>query len=387
MLMKLIARGPTILLFFLFLLAPAFWYVTRYPKIEPLEEFRTLAARPRVEDYFGAGKPGFLEFTKQADAWFTDQFPTRPLWVRMYTQALYAFRESDQVHIGSQGWLFYRTVLDHETPALEAKDAVFREQLIDKFVQLSDLMEQRGITLVVMPVALKARYYPEFLPASAAHAKRFRFFDTFMDEFVRDGRVDVIDTRAALQDARARGLKIFHKTDFHWTDAGGAAALRLVAKDLATRDGDPALADLWRYDYVIEKNVSGGQARALPLFRKPTETTVGVKPTAPRTSFDEATDQPWAEWSGVAVAGQGRRISPVVVYGDSFFDAGVRSGFFSLFSAFSRGRIHVHDPIELYRNRPAGTRYFVWEYITSGTIGADATADRIISALQRDPNL
>lgn len=385
--MKLLTRGSTVLLFFAFLLAPTFWYVTRYPQIEPLEEYRALAARPKTEDYFGVGKPGFLEFTKQIDSWFSDQFPTRPFWVRVYTQALYTFRESDQVHIGSNGWLYYRTVIDQETPALESASPDFRKQLIDKFARLSDLMEQRGITLVVMPVALKARYYPEFLPASAAHARNFKFFDTFMDEFVRDGRVDVIDTRNALQEAKASGLKIFHKTDFHWTDAGGAAALRVLAKDLATRDGDQTIADLWQYEYVIERNVSGGQARALPLFKKPTETTVGVRATGPTTHFDEQNNTAFAEWSGVSVPGQGRRLSPVVVYGDSFFDAGVRSGFFSLFAAFSRGRINANDPVELLRNRPLGTRYFVWEYITSGTYGADATAQRMITALEAEPKL
>ncbi|RYD86004.1 MAG: hypothetical protein EOP84_00490 [Verrucomicrobiaceae bacterium] len=384
---KFLVRAFPAVLFFVFLLAPTFWYLTRYPRIEPLEEFRALAERPKVGDYFEPGKPGFLEFTKQLDAWFSDQFPTRPVWVRMYTQALYAFRESDQVHVGSQGWLYYRSVIDEETPALEAKDPAFRKQMIDEFARVSDLMKQRGVTLVVMPVALKARYYPEFLPPSAEHAKKFKFFDLFMDEFVKDGRVDVIDTRVALQDAKASGLKIFHRTDFHWTDAGGAVALRLLAEDLAAREGDPAIAELWQYEYVVEENVSGGQARALPLFRKPTETTVSVRPTSPTTYFDDVRDQPWAEWSGISLPGQGKRLSPVVVYGDSFFDAGVRSGFFNLFRAFARGRIFAHDPVELFRNRPAGARYFVWEFITSGTFAAEAAAQRMINALEADPSL
>lgn len=383
----LLARRATVLLFFAFLLGPAFWYVTRFPAIEPLEEYRSLAAKPKFEDYFGAGKLGFLAFTKQVDSWFSDQFPTRPFWVRLYTEALYAFRESDQVHIGSNGWLYYRTVIDQETPALEASPPDFRKRLIDKLARLSLLMGQRGVTLIVMPVALKARYYPEYLPASAEHAKSFKFFDAFMDEAIRDGRVDFIDTRPALENAKASGLKIFHRTDFHWTDAGGAVALGVLAKDIAAREGDPTMADLWQYEYVVEHNVSGGQARALPLFGKPTETTVGVRPVSPQTLFDERTDASWAEWSGVALVGQAKRLSPVVVYGDSFFDAGVRSGFFNLFSAFSRGRINKNDPIELWRNRPAGTRFFVWEYITSGTYGADATAQRLIDAMEADPTL
>ena len=384
---KLLARLPTVLLFFVFLLTPLAWRAVQRPSIEPLEEYRTLAVRPKFEDYFGQGKPGFLGFTKQFDTWFSDQFPTRPLWVRLYTQALYLFRDSDQVHIGPGGWLFYRTVIDHETPALEAAAPEFRKKMIDEMAQLSALMKQRGVTLVVMPVALKARYYPEFLPSSASHARRFKFFDSFMDEFVRDGRVEVIDTRAALEQAKASGLKIFHRTDFHWTDAGGAVAMQLLAKRLATMDGDPSLADLWQYDLVIERNVSGGQARALPLFSRPSETTVGVRPKAPVTYFDEKTGEAGAEWSGVAKPGQGKRISPVVVYGDSFFDAGVRSGFFSLFGSFARARIFGQDPIDVFRHRPAGTRYFVWEYITSGTYGAEASALRMIEALQADPKL
>ncbi len=387
MAIRLLTRLSTILLFFAFLLTPVSWRLVQRPAIEPLQEFRTLAARPRPEEYFGSDKLGFLAFTKQFDSWFSDQFPTRPLWVRLYTQALYLFRESDQVHIGSQGWLYYRSVIDKETPALELATAEFRSKMIDEFAHLSELMKLRGVTLIVMPVALKARYYPEFLPPSASHARRFKFYDTFMDELVRDGRVEVVDTRAPLEQAKAAGLKIFHKTDFHWTDAGGAVALQGLASRIAVLDGNPELADLWRYEYVIEQNASGGQARALPLFKSPTETTVNVRPVAPVTYFEERTDEAWSEWTGVARSGQDRRLGAIAVYGDSFFDAGARSGFFNLFSGFSRARIYTHDPIELFRNRLPGTRYFVFEFITSSTFGAEATTQRMIQALEADPAL
>lgn len=387
MLVKILTRGPTILLFFAFLCFPAAWRVAQYPKIPPLEEYRKLAERPKPQDYFAPGKAGFLSFTKHVDSWFSDQFPTRPLWVRLYTQTLYAFRESDQVHIGSNGWLYYRTVIDHETPALEKASPATRRQMIDRYVTLSDLLAKRGVTLIILPVSTKQYFYPEFLPASAEHARHFKFYDTFMDELVRETRLHVVDSRAALKAAKASGLKIYHRTDFHWTDPGGAVALRLLLKDIATLDGNPAAADRWTYDILVQNKVKGGQGRALPLFQSPTETTVAVRPVSPTTVYDEKTNADGAEFSGVAVPGQGGLLGPMIIFGDSYFDAGTRSGFFKNFSAFARARMFGQEPVDLFRHRPAGTKYFVWEFLSTGTFAADMFAERVITALEANPAL
>lgn len=381
-------RVLPICLFFAFLLLPIVARYTGVPAPAPLQEYRTLASFPVASEFFNAEKTDFLAYTEQLNAWYSDQFATRPFWVRLQTQIRYSlFGESDQVYVGKDNWLFYHSVIDVELPQLEQNNAVFQQQMIDRFARLAELLEQRGITLFMMPLGYKTRYYPEFLPAAAAHAVKFRFYDNFMDTFIADGRVRVNDTRKLLEDAKASGLKIFHQTDFHWTDAAGALAIKPVLEQIATMEGMPELLAEWDYDIIDDPNISGGQARALPLFRTPTENSIRVEPHSPVSVVEEQFNTNGSEWVGVARPGQPRRFSPVFVYGDSFFDSPNRAGFLNFFSAFAYARLYSNDLTEAYRQRPPGTRYMVIEYIPSGTYGIDDYVTALLAALEKDPAL
>jgi len=388
--MRLLIRFFRLAPFALFIglmLSPAVFATTasRLAAIAPLEEYRALAEWPEAGAYLGAGKPGFLGYTRQVDSWFSDNFATRPLWVRAYTQALYSiFRESDQVHVGPGDWLFYRSVVDRETPSLDRIPPEVRMQMIGRMVRLTELLEARGITLYVVPLALKPAYYPEYLPTSAAHAKHFTFYDSFMDEALADGRINLIDSRPVLTKAKAEGLKIFHQTDFHWTDPAGGLTMKAIINAISAESGRPDLANRFKFKTVPLAEFTGGQGRALPLFRTPTEVSVGVETLYPQTSFAYRMDENGVEWQGEATSAAGDLFDPVIVYGDSFFDAGSRAGFFNNFRAFARARIWRNDIVNLYRHRPAGTRFMVIQYITSATVGVDSHVSALIKHLEAE---
>ena len=146
-----------VLLFFALLLLPAIATVPGFPKVRPLEEYRKLAERPRLHELWTAPKAPFLDITHRLDLWFSDQFPTRALWVRLYTQTLYSlFHESDQVHIGKHGWLYYRSVVDTESPAMETLIPQVPVE-VDQLAKLTAMLKARGITLYVLPMGLKAQ--------------------------------------------------------------------------------------------------------------------------------------------------------------------------------------------------------------------------------------
>lgn len=378
-------RLSPFLLFLALLLLPLFAQVTGYPRVAPLEEYRKLAERPQVQAYFADGKADFLGFTAKLNLWHLDHFATRAFWVRLRTQALYSlFRESDQVHVGPDNWLFYRSVIDIETPQVERIRPQERRRLVAKLARLSELLDQRGIQLHVMPLALKHRYYPEFLPASASHAKGFRFYDTFMDELVADGRVRVVDVRGPLEQAKRDGLKIFHQTDFHWTDPAAPVAIRGMLARIAAEEGLAALAASWSHE-IVEQEFVGGQGRALPLLSTPRERTVMLKLKAPLTRFDYQVNQAGIEWSGIAQPGQGPLLKPILAYGDSFLDAQSRAGFFNFFESFARVRLGQTSLLQAYRQRPPGTRYLLAEWITSATLTMDNDVTFLIHALEREP--
>jgi hypothetical protein len=383
-----LSRSVPIFVFLGVLFLPMMTALTGFPRIPPLQEYRPLAKWPTAGAASLFDGAEFLGFTKQLDAWCSDHFPTRAFWVRLHTQLLYSlFGHSSQVHVGRQNWLFYRSVIDRETPSLDRVTDAGRAQMTERFAKLTRLLAERDIRLFVMPLTLKHRFYPEYLPASANHAKRFRFYDQFLDGLAADGRTRVIDVRRHLEEAKRAGLKLYHQTDFHWTDPAGAAAFRVLLDELGKLEGKQELVRSWSHEITTETDFVGGQGRALPLFCPPTETTVGLKVIHPRTEFDYTNNDNGIELSGVARPGQASLLSPILVYGDSFFDAGTRAGFFNLFSAFARARVWTNDLTVAYSHRPAGTRYMVIEYITSAAFGIDNYVAALIKNLEDNPAL
>ena len=378
-------RRLPFLLFMALLLLPLFAQFTGFPRIAPLQEYRKLAELPEAKTYFAGDKADFLGYTAKLNLWHLDNFATRAFWVRLRTQALFTlFRESDQLHIGPDNWLFYRSVIDKESPQVESLSTENRQKLVAKIAHLSELLDQRGIKLYVMPLALKSRYYPEFLPASASHAKRFRFYDDFMDRLVADRRLRVVDVRRPLEQAKREGLKLFHQTDFHWTDPAGAVAIRGLLREVAADEGLGARVEGWRYD-IADEQFFGGQGRALPLLRTPREQTVVLKLQAPLTRFEYKTNQGAIEWSGVALPGQEPLLKPILAHGDSFLDAGSRAGFFNFFESFARARLGQAGLVQAYQQRQPGTRYLLLEWITSGTFMIDNDVTALVAALENEP--
>jgi hypothetical protein len=384
--MQMLRRLP-IVLFMALLLGPLTSILAGMAPA-PLEEYRALASRPEVGAYFNPATTDLLGFTSQFNAWFSDRFPTRPFWVRLHTQLLYSlFNQSSEVYIGKDGWLFYRSVIDVEDPVLEKTAPGFRSGMSDSFARLTELLAQRGITLYVMPLALKPRYYPEFLPASANHARGLQFYDKFMDGAVADGRVRIIDTRKLLEDAKQSGLQIFHKTDFHWTDPAAALAFGELLRGIGMQEEKMDLVASWDYEIVPLSGFSGGQARALPLFTRLTEETVDVVFKGPETNFEYTGAGVGIESSGVATPDQAERFASLLIYGDSFTDAGERVGTYSFFKAYARARLRDHSLVDAYSNRLADTRYILIEYITGSTFYIDEQVTALIQTLEQNPDL
>lgn len=348
-----------------------------------LAEYRVLTPRPEKSSYFSAEKWDFAGFTTHLEAWYSDRISSRAVMIKLYTQMLYSlFKESSQLHVGKDGWLFYRDVIDRQLPLLERLGFVVRPGITERLAQLSTLLEEKGILLYVMPMALKHRYYPEFLPASAQHARAAGFYDSYMDALIRDGRIRVLDTRPLLEDAKLAGLKIFHQTDFHWTDPAGALVFRALLGEMAIQEGKLNLLDTWDYEVEPFPEFSGGQARALPLFSPLTETSVAVKFNGPNLNFEYGNGNAY-EFSATTVPLQEENLQPVLLYGDSFTDAAIRAGVLNMFQSTLRSRNPSDDLVEAYQNRMPGTRYLVIEFITSSIYAVDERITALIQQLEQ----
>ena len=376
-----------IVLFVLVLLMPALSGITGYTISPPLAENRVLTARPVATDYFNEEKLDWLGYSTQFNGWFSDGFPTRDFWVRLHGQVQYSlFHDSNRVHIGPENWLYYRSVLDVENPSLERISQQERKAMAQRLQQLSAQLAERGITLYLLPMALKDYYYPEFLPASGKHALQFRFFDLYMDELLANGAIKVIDSRPILRQAKQSGLKIFHQTDFHWTDPASARVFQPLLAAMAAQEQKPALANQWQVETMEMTDWSGGESNALPLLWPRTETTVGARFTGTPTEFTAQTPLPaGVESASITATAREDLLAPVLIFGDSFFDGAERAGFLNFFQAYTRSRVWTYDLVEAYRNRQSGTRYLVLENITGAIYGMDAAVTKLIEELATEP--
>lgn len=376
-------------LFVLVLLLPVMSAVTGWTISPPLQENRVPTAAPVFADHFNSTHLDWLGYAQQFNAWFSDGFASRDFWVRLNGQVLYSlFHQSDRVHIGDDGWLYYRSVLDDESPMLERISQQDRQAMVQRLQKLSALLAERGMTLYVMPMGMKYYYYPEHLPASGIHALGFRFYDEYMDALLATGDLNVIDSRPLLRQAKQSGLKIYHQTDFHWTYPASALVFKTLLAAIAEKEQKPVLADQWQVNMVEMNNWAGGESNALPLLWPLTESTVGAQYAGVPVQFTPQLPTP----AGVEYAAQTSTtredlLAPILIYGDSFYDGADQTGFLNFFQAHTRSRIWTYDLVDAYRNRQPGTRYVVLENITGAIFGMDSSVASLIDALANDPAL
>ncbi|MCU0228449.1 MAG: hypothetical protein MUF01_12495, partial [Bryobacterales bacterium] len=122
----------------------------------------------------------------------------------------------------------------------------------------------------------------------------------------------------------------------------------------------------WRWPLTIEEKLySGGEASFMPLLWPVTETGLFVKktwPDLPRTYREK--DGPF-EFSIIHNVTDPTLLPGLVVYGDSFFDGIVRSGFVGHFKSVHRARIYHATLDQTLEAIPEGTRFFLLQFIST----------------------
>ncbi len=144
---------------------------------------------------------------------------------------------------GSEGWLYFRPELRHLSFArfwgadAAAASRARRPDRADPLPAILDFarqLDQRGTTLVLVPVPAKAVIHPEGLPEperAVSDAGDQAFF-----ALLRERGVDVLDLTAAFRALReADGTPVYLKQDTHWGDRGIREAARLIAERLGER--------------------------------------------------------------------------------------------------------------------------------------------------------
>ncbi len=346
--------------FALLLLLPGLQMATRAIPVPPLDENRTAAALPALADLVDPAG-----FTRRLGTWFDDHYGFRTLLIRAKTQLDYSlFHTSDRIHVGRGGWLFYRSVIDQQEPAIEALGEPVLDQVVGSFARLRDWLAPRGIHLIVQTQQMKDRFYPETLPREAAFARSRHRFDDFRAKLATLPGITYLDTTPQLLALKAQRA-VFHKTDFHWNDPAAFEAARTLVDTIAGLERRPL--PFWNNELrITERRISGGEAMFMPLFHPPTESALFVQPTwdESRLTLDQAV--PPFIWRFTAKdpdMGPGGLLPATVIFGDSFTDGMTRSGLAMHFRQLSYARLYSVEFADVLRALPPGTRYLVVEFI------------------------
>ena len=154
---------------------------------------------------------------------------------------------NEQVYPGRDGWLFYRSDVDHvagrpfmSSRVLERRrrageqwQAAPQPDPVAAIVDFAAQLEARGIGLMVVPTPVKPMLHAEKLSRrfGAAEIPRNPSFEAFRSALATHG-IAVFDPAPALSGLRDRsGQAVFLETDTHWTPA----AVETTAEELAAR--------------------------------------------------------------------------------------------------------------------------------------------------------
>lgn len=316
--------------FFALTLLPGLQMLSRIAPDFAVDEQRTLAPPPN------AAKPEL--YPREANAWFADHFGFRSLLIRLKATIDYrVFGVSDKVYVGRDGYLFYRSTLDVEKPAVDAYLDTHEAAVVEGVRRYAEALKQEGIGMVMVVNLLGDRFLPDKLPAAVAERPPRRRIDRLLDNLKQVPNMTFIDSTVILKEVE-KTRPIFHRTDFHWNDPAAYPVAKGVVDAMSRAEGFSGSA--WTHSLRYEtQSYSGGIARFMPLFHPPSEKSIFVTPSWqwPGGFTSVSGPAPYTDVSHVAPGSKGL-LHPVLFVGDSFMDAWMRNGMAAYFETSYRLR-------------------------------------------------
>ncbi|MEN9846128.1 MAG: hypothetical protein RIS36_1275 [Pseudomonadota bacterium] len=350
------------------LFVAVFLFLIASPSIQ--ERFKLFTYAPVVENRNKQPRPSGLAnifisssgYAHAYEAYFNDSYGLRDFLIKLKNQFDYSmFNVSDEVLIGRDGWLFYRKLYQHTMRAQEI-ESVKLPTLMTRLLRLNQFLASKGITLIMVPCPAKTTLYPEHVPTQYPAYPKDTAFQRYRAALAQHPELLTVDVQNILDQLKPR-MRVFHKTDFHWTDPAGA----VVWKSLYTLMVSAARLPMPPLDRVkIKKvhNLAGGEINSLAVFYPPLESSIELDaPLTRPTGTMQLTKDP-NQWTYIASDTKGiPLLPPTVLIGDSFSDAFLRAGFAAAFTTLHK--VPNRDFAKTLLSIPEGTRFIVVEHIES----------------------
>jgi hypothetical protein len=349
--------------FTLILWLPMVQMVTGLPHLPKLDENRKLTPAPVFQTWHAIN-----QYTRDSVKWFDDNFGFRDFLIRAKTQMDYSlFNMSDKVYIGSDGWLFYRSVIDVDQPQIEADLQKDSENIVLGTQHFAKKLASRGIKLIIMISPMKNVFYSEYLPNTAKTVPSPRQVELLENRLRLMKEIIFLDSTLVL-DQISKKRKVFHRTDFHWNDPAAFEVARVLVNLIGDLEGKNH--PVWRHSLEIEEKLNvGGESTFLPIFYPPSENSLFVKSNWVQPPYNYVANKPPFLWIYENIETTDQQLPPLVVFGDSFFDGMERSGIWLYFKKIYRANQNDTKFTELINNIPPDCKYFFMEFIETDSRG------------------
>jgi hypothetical protein len=251
-------------IFFAICLLPLAAAALRVTVVKPIDETRRLAAPPTW-----SWPPDLATITRQADRWYGDHFGLRSLLIRLKTQIDFSlFNTSSRIHIGRDGWLFYRSIIDRQRLNAHRFYSKEADHVVRNLARLNRALREEGITLIVTWNVLADQFVPkDVLPATFPKLPDPPGVDALLRALAHELGPAYVDMSALMRQLmRQQGRSPFYKTDFHWNALGACAAARAIVRRAAELEGLAAPHYAFDIDLVERDWHDGGIAREMPLL-------------------------------------------------------------------------------------------------------------------------
>ncbi|MCM3089348.1 DHHW family protein [Bhargavaea ginsengi] len=189
-------------------------------------ENRTLAAAPTSPS---SAEVLSGDWSKQAESYFTDQFPLRDIWMKSFVRSELAVGKTyiNEKYFADfdSGWITSGPSELHDEETLDA-GAV-------KAQNINEHLKELGIPFTFYSLPAKATYvrepHPDYMPEDAGIENNARFLEKLADRNIRSVRL--IDTMRTIE-PKLDPQKLYFKTDHHWKIDGAMLGYQAIIHDL-----------------------------------------------------------------------------------------------------------------------------------------------------------
>lgn len=209
----------TVIVFIIIILLPLIFFNKNYG-VNLENENRNAASFPDIGNTS-------LDFKTQYNQWLNDNIGFRNFWITFNGFIkLHIFNTSptEKVQKGKDGWYFYTQ--DNNISIAEGRYPLednTLEIIAEKQQEISDYYELQGKKYILVLTPSKTSIYPEFID-SGEYILTETPCDILEKYLKQNTTVEVLNLKHKLIDAKKNEIKLFLKTDTHFTGYGGYIA-------------------------------------------------------------------------------------------------------------------------------------------------------------------